>query len=113
MIDIKVYDRQWLDKNDYAATDEIFALFNLVNEQEWGKAVEVGVAYDDGDIVGVILTDGYEVCYIIQVLDDYQRQGIGSQLVKATKAYCPKQNGNGGFWGKFDSEQLILKGKVA
>ena len=113
MIAIEVFDRQWLDKNDYAATDEIFALFNLVNEQEWARTVEVGVAYDDGDIVGVILTDGYEVCYIIQVLDDYQRQGIGSRLVEATKAYCPKQNGAPDFWETFETDQLILKGKVA
>jgi GNAT superfamily N-acetyltransferase len=112
-MNIEVFDREWLDENDYAATDEIFKLFNLVNEQEWAKTDTVGIAYDDDNIVGVILTDGYEVCNIVQVLESHQRQGIGRQLVESTKAYYPRQNGSPDFWESFDTEQLILRGQAA
>ena len=112
-MNIEIFNKDWLDENDYDLTDELFRVFNLVDEREWSKTETVGIAYVDGEIAGVILTDGYEVCNIIQVRDEYQRQGIASALVEKTKAYYPRQNGCPEFWDKFSTEQLIACGTVA
>ena len=106
-MDIEIWDKDALDAENYQLTDDIFRLFNLVDEREWKKTETVGIAYVEGEIAGVILTDGYEVCNIVQVRDEYMRQGIATALVEATKAYYPRQNGAPDFWDRFQTEQLI------
>lgn len=94
---IAIYDRNWLDANDYELTDRLFQEFNLLNEDEWAKFEIVGVCLEEGEPVGVI--GGYDgVCVICQVLESHRRKGIGTQLVKASGQFYPKQNGAPEFW---------------
>ena len=94
---IEIYDRNWLDENDYKLTDLLFEEFNLLNEDEWATFETVGVCLEDGKPVGVI--GGYdEVCVICQVSEAHRRKGIGTQLVKASGQFYPKQNGAPEFW---------------
>ena len=96
-MEIEIYDREWLDKNNHELTDRLFQKFNLLNEDEWAKFETVSVCLEEGDPVGVI--GGYdEVCVICQVLETHRRKGIGTQLVKASGQFYPKQNGAPEFW---------------
>jgi GNAT superfamily N-acetyltransferase len=96
-IKVEAYSREWLDKNKYELTDELFRKFDLLNERDWSNAEEVAIAYSEEEIVGVII--GYfNTCLICQVSEQYRRQGIGTELVKASGLLFPKQNGAPEFW---------------
>ena len=65
-----------------AYTDDLAALENGFN-----NSLKILAAYKDDELVGIIraVGDGYTVVFIqdILVLPEYQRQGIGSALLKA------------------------------
>ena len=65
-----------------AYTDDLVALENGFN-----NSLKVLAAYKNDELVGIIraVGDGYTVVFIqdILVLPEYQRQGIGSALLKA------------------------------
>ena len=101
MITVEVYAKDYLDENEYELTDTLFRKFNLLNETYWTTAEIVGIAYQDPNIVGVII--GYEnTCTVVQVAWDNQRKGIGSKLVKETGLFYPQQNGAPEFWEYID-----------
>ena len=69
-------------------TDDLVALENGFN-----NSLKVLAAYKDDELVGIVraVGDGYTVVFIqdILVLPVYQRQGIGSALLKTIVDYYP------------------------
>jgi len=96
-VKVEIYDREWLDENEYELTDILFQKFNLLNEDVWSQSESIGVAFQGNELVGVIV--GYdEICIVCQVDENFRRQGIGTSLVQNSGMFAPKQNGAPEFW---------------
>ena len=98
-IEIKVFDRKSLDKDDPVLVDQLGETFELLDSLDWEASKTVGIAFDDNKPVGLIVGD-QPFCSVLEVAPSYRRQGIGTQLVKITEMYRPKGVGNQGFWNK-------------
>jgi GNAT superfamily N-acetyltransferase len=62
----------------------------------------VAVAIEDGEVIGFQSINGDGRCVAIEVLPEYQGQGVATALVEYTGCTKPEQNENPEFWGKFD-----------
>jgi GNAT superfamily N-acetyltransferase len=81
--------------------DECFK-FSLMYENFMNNIERFYLATIDDEPVG-FLAQGYNnKCILIEVKEEYRRRGIGTQLVEASKAYRPSQDGCPEFWEKFE-----------
>lgn len=79
--------------------DECFS-FSLMAEDYMDSIEMFYLAVLNGDYVG-FLASGYNGdCILVEVKNDFRRQGIASKLVEKSKSFYPKQNGCPEFWDK-------------
>jgi GNAT superfamily N-acetyltransferase len=58
-------------------------------------------------IVGFLTRDRDSLCVAIEVLPDYQSQGIGIALCEESATYRPRSNDNPEFWLRVEQEFLM------
>ena len=94
-----------LDETDEYILDSLKDNFMLWYEDLEEAGVEdVFVAFDGGTVIGFQTVDRDGYCCAIEVLEEYQGQGIGKLLVKESGCFKPDRNECPEFWAKMEEE---------
>jgi GNAT superfamily N-acetyltransferase len=71
------------------------------DDLEEAGVTDVLVAFsEEGDIVGFQSVNSDNRCVAIEVISEFQNQGIGTALIGHSGCYLPERNENGEFWEK-------------